>query len=60
MLQLIKRCPEYAEGYKSYCQEAYDHNIVFFWPSNPKYLTDDWFMNTKDWYDRKEKGLVEG
>ena len=30
MLQLIKRCPEYAEGYKSYCQEAYDHNIVFF------------------------------
>ena len=60
MLQLIKRCPEYAEGYKSYCQEAYDHNIVFFRPSNPKYLTDDWFMSTKDWYDRKEKGLVEG
>ena len=26
MLQLIKRCPEHAEGYKSYCQESYDHN----------------------------------
>ena len=60
MLQLIKRCPEYAEGYKAYCQEAYDHNIVFFRPSNPKCLVGDWFMSTKDWYDRKEKGLVEG
>ena len=36
MLQLIKRCPEYADGYKAYCQEAYDHNVVFFRPSNPK------------------------
>ena len=60
MLQLIKRCPEYAEGYKAYCREAYDHNVVFFRPSNPKYLVDDWFERTKDWYDRKEKGLVEG
>ena len=48
MLQLIKRCPEYAEGYKSYCQEAYDHNIVFFRPSKPKYLVDDWFERTKE------------
>ena len=48
MLQLIKRCPEYAEGYKEYCQEYYDHNIVFFRPSNPRYLVGDWFMNTKD------------
>ena len=23
MLQLIKRCPDYAEGYKAYCQEYY-------------------------------------
>ena len=53
MLQLIKRCPEYAEGYKSYCQEAYDHNIVFFRPSNPKYLVDEWFERTKEWYDQK-------
>ena len=30
MLQLIKRCPEYAEGYKAYCQESYDHNISRF------------------------------
>ena len=56
MLQLIKRCPEYAEGYKAYCREAYDHNVVFFRPSNPKYLADDWFERTKDWYDRK-RGL---
>lgn len=58
MLQLIKRCPEYAEGYKAYCQEAYDYNIVFFRPSNPKYLTDDWFMSTKDWYV-SEKSLEQ-
>ena len=60
MLQLIKRCPEYAEGYKAYCQEAYDHSVVFFRPSNPKYLEGDWFERTKGWYDQKEKGLVEG
>ena len=58
MLQLIKRCPEYAEGYKAYCQEAYDHHVVFFRPSNPKYLVDDWFERTKEWYDQKEKGLL--
>ena len=28
MLQLIKRCPEYADGYKAYCQELFDHNIA--------------------------------
>ena len=60
MLQLIKRSPEYAEGYKAYCQEYYDHNIVFFRSSNPKYLEDGWFERTKDWYGRKERGLVEG
>ena len=60
MLQLIRRCPEFAEGYKAYCRELYDHNVVFFRPSNPKYLEGDWFERTKDWYDRKEKGLVEG
>ncbi len=48
MLQMIKRCPEYADGYKAYCQEFYDHNIVFFRPSNPKYLVGNWFMSTKD------------
>ena len=60
MLQLIRRCPEYAAGYKDYCRELYDHNVVFFRPSDPKYLEGDWFERTKDWYDRKEKGLVEG
>ena len=54
MLQLIKRCPEYAEGYKAYCQELYDHNVVFFRPSNPKYLEDDWFeRNGRSTSDRK-------
>ena len=60
MLQLIKRCPGYAEGYKSYCQEFYDHNVVFFRPVNPEYLDDGWFNRTKNWYDLKEKGLSKG
>ena len=60
MLQLIKRCPEYGEGYKAYCRELYDHNVVFFRPSNPECLKGDWFERSRDWYERKEKGLVEG
>ena len=60
MLQLIKRCPEYTQGYKEYCQELYDNNVVYFRPTNPSNIDDDWFSRTKSWYDRKEKGLVEG
>ena len=60
MLQLIKRCPEYAAGYKAYCQELYDNNVVYFRPSNPDSIDENWFFRTKDWYDRKEKGLIEG
>ena len=60
MLQLIKRCPEYTLGYKEYCQELYDNNIIYFRPTNPKSIDEDWFARTKSWYDKKEKGLIEG
>lgn len=57
---MINRCEEYAEGYKEYCQELYDNNVIYFRPSNPKNMNDDWFVRTKQWYDMKEKGLIEG
>ena len=60
MLQLIRRCPEYVSGYRDYCRELYDHNVVWFRPTNPDFIDDTWFSRTKDWYDRKEQGLVEG
>lgn len=60
MLKLIKRCEEYAEGYKEYCAELYAHNVVFFRPTDPKYIDENWFARTKPWYDKKEKGLIEG
>lgn len=60
MLELIKRCPEYMIGYKEYCQEMYDSDVVYFRPTDPKTIDDEWFFRTKAWYDRKEKGLVEG
>ena len=60
MVKLIKRCPEYMIGYKEYCQELYDNHVVYFRPTNPNSIDDDWFFRTKSWYDRKEKGLIEG
>ncbi|MBQ8799948.1 MAG: GNAT family N-acetyltransferase [Lachnospiraceae bacterium] len=60
MLQLIKRCPEYTLDYKEYCQELYDNKVVYFRPSNPDTIDEDWFSRTKSWYEKKEKGLVEG
>ena len=60
MLKLIKRCAEYVAGYKEYCQELYDHHDIYFMPTHPKHIDDDWFFRTKSWYDRKEQGLVEG
>ncbi len=60
MLQLIKRCPEYVSGYKDYCRELYDNNIAYFRPTNPDSIDEDWFSRTKCWYDKKEKGLIEG
>ena len=60
MVQLIKRCPEYVSGYRDYCRELYDNNITYFRPTNPDSIDKDWFLRTKDWYDKKEKGLIEG
>jgi predicted acetyltransferase len=60
MVQLIKRCPEYVAGYKEYCQELHDHHVVYFRPTDPRYIDDEWFFRTKSWYDKKEQGLVEG
>ena len=60
MLQLIKRCPEYTAGYREYCQELYDHDVIYFRPTNPDVIDEDWFSRTKPWYDKKEKGLLEG
>ncbi len=60
MLELIKRCEEYVQGYKEYCAELYDHNVTYFRPTDPKYIDKTWFSRTKQWYDNKEKGLVEG
>ena len=60
MLQLIKRCPEYLLGYKAYCQELQDNNVIYFRPVNPEKIDEGWFSRTKPWYDKKEKGLIEG
>ena len=57
MLQLIRRCPEYVSGYREYCRELYDNQIVYFRPTNPTSIDDNWFFRTKPWYEKKEKGL---
>ena len=60
MLKLIKRCPEFVGGYKGYCQESYDNNVIYFRPTDPKLIDDGWFDRTKAWYDKKENGQIEG
>ena len=60
MLQLIKRCPEFVAGYKEFCQESYDNNIVYFRPTRPENIDEGWFERTREWYEKKEKGLIEG
>lgn len=60
MLKLIKRDKSYIKGYKEYCQEYYDQNIVSFKPTNPKNIDDDWFENSIEWYSKKEQGLILG
>lgn len=60
MLKLIKRCPEFAGGYKEYCRESYDNNVIYFRPTDPKLIDEGWFERTKDWYDKKENGQIEG
>ena len=60
MLMLIKRCPEYVEGYKEYCKEAFDNNVIYFKPTDPAQIDFEWFERTKVWYDKKERGEVPG
>ena len=60
MLKLIHRNPSFMNGYKEYCQEFWDKNIVWFRPTNPKNIDDNWFERTTDWYAKKEQGLVLG
>ena len=58
MLELIKRCQKYVCGYREYCQEAFNNNVIYFRPTNPKYIDNEWFSRTKDWYDKKETGQI--
>ena len=60
MLQLIKRCPEFVSGYREFCQESYDNNVIYFRPTKPESIDEEWWIRTKDWYDKKEQGLIEG
>ena len=60
MLELIKRCPQYVYGYKAYCQEAFDNHVIYFRPTDPKCIDNEWFDRTKEWYDKKEAGQIPG
>lgn len=60
MVRLIPRCPEFAVGYREYCQELFDNHVTYFIPTNPATIDDGWFLRTKSWYDRKERGEVPG
>lgn len=58
MLKLIKRCPEFVDGYREYCRELYDNNVAFFRPMHPDLIDDNWFYRTLDVYKKKESGLI--
>lgn len=59
MIKLIKRCPEFVDEYKLYCQEAFDHHVKYFVPKNPSQIDEGWFERTKTWYDKKERGEIQ-
>ena len=59
MLELIDRCPEYVCGYREYCREAFDNNVIYFRPTDPKLIDDEWFIRTKDWYKKRENGEIQ-
>jgi hypothetical protein len=46
MLKLIHRNASFMNGYKEYCQEFWDNNILWFRPTNPK--MDKITVNTED------------
>jgi predicted acetyltransferase len=58
MLKIIPRDKSFMKGYKEYCQEFYDNNILTFRPTNPQRIDDSWFERTYDWYAKQEQGLV--
>ena len=58
MLELIKRCPEYVQGYREYSRELYENGEPYFRPMPPEAIDEAWFFRTKPWYDKKEQGLV--
>lgn len=58
LLKLIRRCPEFVDGYREYCQEAYDSHVTYFIPTSPTKIDDGWFARTKEWYDKKESGQI--
>lgn len=60
MIQLIHRTPSFVKGYKEYCQEFYDNNILTFRPTNPKYIDEDWFERTARFYEQMEQGTCPG
>lgn len=57
MPKLIKRSKEYVSGYREYCRELFDNNVIYFRPTDPKLIDDEWFGRTKEWYDKKEHGM---
>lgn len=59
MLKLIKRCEEFVEGYREYCQELHDNKVTFFVPTNPNQIDKEWYHRTKQWYDKKECGDIK-
>ena len=60
MLKLIRRSPLFVDGYREYCREFYDRNIIWFRPTDPERIDETWFERTAGWYGKKELGLVPG
>lgn len=55
MLKLIQRQQSFVDGYKEYCKEFYDNNILSFRPSNPKNIDDEWYERTFEAYEKWNK-----
>lgn len=60
MLKLIQRQQSFVNGYKEYCKEFYDNNILSFRPSNPKNIDDEWYERTFEAYEKMEQGKLPG
>lgn len=57
-MELVLRNEKYFEQYREYCKEFYEHNIIYFRPTNPAKMDDDWFKRTKEWYDNRMSGNI--